>query len=155
MSYPVSFCSCVFSPLSIAITSLEEERELILVLFLRLFDWCLFAWICRFPLPLGVLGGLRFVIVALPGLFLLHFFHMWRLFCQCLLLLLVPREGYMLREFICIFWVHVSSHIIFYVTSVVFLLSGGRKLSPYIHVILLILVRPNGLHFQSLITFSF
>ena len=25
--------------------------------------------ICRFPLPLGVWEGLRFVIVALPGLF--------------------------------------------------------------------------------------
>ena len=27
------------------------------------------VWICRFPLPLGVWEGLRFVIVALPGLF--------------------------------------------------------------------------------------
>ena len=39
------------------------KRELILVLFVRLFDLCLF------PLPLGVWEGLRFVIVALPGLF--------------------------------------------------------------------------------------
>ena len=38
------------------------------MLFVRLFDLCLF-WICRFPLPLVVLEGLRFVIVALPGLF--------------------------------------------------------------------------------------
>ena len=27
------------------------------------------VWICRFPLPLWVWEGLRFVIVALPGLF--------------------------------------------------------------------------------------
>ena len=49
------------------------KRELILVLFVRLFGLCLFS-ICRFPLPLGVWEGLRFVIVALPGLFsyLLH-----------------------------------------------------------------------------------
>ena len=40
------------------------------------FSWCLgtfvrfvLVWICRFPLPLGVWEGLRFVIVALPGLF--------------------------------------------------------------------------------------
>ena len=49
------------------------KRELILVLFVRLFDLCLF-WICRFPLPLGVWEGLRFVIVALPGLFSYLFF---------------------------------------------------------------------------------
>ena len=50
------------------------KRELILVLFVCLFDLCLF-WICRFPLPLRVWEGLRFVIVALPGLFsYLYFF---------------------------------------------------------------------------------
>ena len=27
------------------------------------------VWFCLFPLPLGVWEGLRFVIVALPGLF--------------------------------------------------------------------------------------
>ena len=51
---------------------LLEKRELVLVLFVHLFGLCLFG--CRFPLPLGVGGvgggwGLRFVIVALPGLF--------------------------------------------------------------------------------------
>ena len=44
------------------------KRELILVLFVRFFRFVL-VWICRFPLPLGVWEGLRFVIVALPGLF--------------------------------------------------------------------------------------
>ena len=67
MSYRVSFCSCVFSPFSIAITSLGEERA-------NLSAFCTFVrfvlvWISRFPLPLGVWEGLQFVIVALPGLF--------------------------------------------------------------------------------------
>ena len=48
------------------------KRELTLVLFVRLFDLCLFG---RFPLPLGVWEGLRFVIVALPGLFSYLFLH--------------------------------------------------------------------------------
>ena len=43
------------------------KRELILVLFVCLID--LLVWICRFPLPLDVWEGLRFVIVASPGLF--------------------------------------------------------------------------------------
>ena len=45
------------------------------MLFVRLFDLCLSGWICRFPLPFGVWEGLRFVIVALPGLFSYHFFY--------------------------------------------------------------------------------
>ena len=36
---------CFFSPFSIAITSLGEERELILVFFVRLFDLCLFRFV--------------------------------------------------------------------------------------------------------------
>ena len=43
------------------------KKELILVVFVRLFGLCLFR--CRFPFPLGVWEGLRFVIVALPGPF--------------------------------------------------------------------------------------
>ena len=54
------------SPFSIAITSLEEERAS-LGGFVRLFDLHLFGFL--FPLPLGVWEGLRFVTVALPGLF--------------------------------------------------------------------------------------
>ena len=60
MSYLMSFCFCVFSPFSIAITSLVRF---------------VLVWICRFPLPLGVLEGLRIVIVALPGLFSYLFFY--------------------------------------------------------------------------------
>ena len=67
MSYLVLFCSCVFSPFSIAITSLEEEIANLSAF--RTFVRFVLVWFCRFPLPLGVWGGLRFVIVALPGLF--------------------------------------------------------------------------------------
>ena len=69
MSYLVLFCSCVFcfSPLSIAITSLGAERANLSAF--RMFVRFVLVWICRFPLPLGVWEGLRFVIVALPGLF--------------------------------------------------------------------------------------
>ena len=57
-----------FSPFSIAITSLGElERELIVVLFVRLFDLRWFGFVL-FPLPLGVWDGLRLMIVA-PGIF--------------------------------------------------------------------------------------
>ena len=72
MSFHVSFCSCVFSPFSIAITSLREERANLSAF--RTFVRFVLVWICRFPLPLGVWEGLRFVIVALPGLFSFFFF---------------------------------------------------------------------------------
>ena len=52
---------------SIAITSLGEER--VNLSAFRTFVRFVLVWICRFPLPLGVLEWLRFVIVALPGLF--------------------------------------------------------------------------------------
>ena len=35
----------------------------------RAFVRFVLVWVCRFPLPLGVWEGLRFVILALPGLF--------------------------------------------------------------------------------------
>ena len=55
MSYLVLFCSVFFSPFSIAI--------------FRTFVRFALVWFCLFPLLLGVSEGLRFVIVALPGLF--------------------------------------------------------------------------------------
>ena len=68
MSYLVSFCSCVFfSPLSIAFTSLGEERANLSAF--RTFVRFALVWFCLFPLPLGVWEELRFVILALPGLF--------------------------------------------------------------------------------------
>ena len=56
---------CFFSPFSIAITSLEEERA-------SLGAFCTFVrfvlvWFYPFSLPLGVWEGLRVMIVALPG----------------------------------------------------------------------------------------
>ena len=63
---------CFSSPFSIAITSLGEERANLSAF--RTFVRFVLVWICRFPLPLGVWEGLRFVIVALPGLFTYNFF---------------------------------------------------------------------------------
>ena len=61
-----------FSPFSIANTSLGEERA-------NLSAFCTFVpfalvWFCLFPLPDRVWEGLRFVIVAVPGLFFHRFF---------------------------------------------------------------------------------
>ena len=61
------FVLVFFSPFSFAITSLGEERANLSAF--RMFDRFVLVWICRFPLPLGVWEGLRFVIVALLGLF--------------------------------------------------------------------------------------
>ena len=44
------------------------KRELIFELFCTYVRFAL-VWFCLFPLPLGVWEGLRFVFVALPGLF--------------------------------------------------------------------------------------
>ena len=64
---------CVFfSPFSIAITSLGEERANLSAF--RTFVRFVLVWICRFPLPFDVWEGLRFVIVALLWTFLLPFF---------------------------------------------------------------------------------
>ena len=68
----MSFVLVFFSPFSIAITSLGEERANLSAF--RTFVRFVLVWICRFPLPLGVWEGLRFVIVALPGLFSYLFF---------------------------------------------------------------------------------
>ena len=66
------FVLVFFSPFSIAITLLGEERA-------NLSAFCTFVrfalvWFCLFSLPLGVWEGLRFVIVALPGLFYYIFY---------------------------------------------------------------------------------
>ena len=51
MPYLVLFCLVFFSPLSIAITSLGEERAF------RTFDRFALVWFCLFPLPLDVWMG--------------------------------------------------------------------------------------------------
>ena len=63
---------CCFSPFSIAITSLGEASLSAFRTFVRFVLVC----ICQFHLPLGVWERLRFVIVALPGLFSYTFFEM-------------------------------------------------------------------------------
>ena len=50
------FVLVFFSPFSIAITSLGEERELILVLFVRLFDLCLFGFVGFLFLLISAMG---------------------------------------------------------------------------------------------------
>ena len=62
-----NFVLVFFSPFTIVITSLGEER--VNLSAFRTFVRFVFVWICRFPLPLSVWEGLRFVIAALPGLF--------------------------------------------------------------------------------------
>ena len=66
------FVLVFFSPFSIAITSLGEEKANLGAF--RAFVRFVLVLICRFPLPLGVWEGLQFVIVALPGLFSYPFF---------------------------------------------------------------------------------
>ena len=66
--FPCVILLLCFSVLLVLRLPCLGKRELILVLF------GLFVWICRFPLTLGVWEGLRFVIVALPGLFSYLFF---------------------------------------------------------------------------------
>ena len=66
------FILVFFSPFSIAITSLGEERANLSAF--RTFVCFVLIWFCQFPLSLGVWEGLWFVIVALPGLFSYLFF---------------------------------------------------------------------------------
>ena len=49
------------------ITSLGEEKAKLSAF--RTFIRCVLVWFYRFPLPLGVWKGMRFVIMVLPGLF--------------------------------------------------------------------------------------
>ena len=79
------FVLVFFSSFSIAITSLGEERANLSAF--RTFVRFVLVWICRFPLPLGVWEELRFVIVALPGLFS-YFFLLYKLVIQYLLVIL-------------------------------------------------------------------
>ena len=57
------FVLVFFSPLSIAITSLGEERANLNAF--RTFVRFVHVWICRFPLPLDVCEGLRLIANAL------------------------------------------------------------------------------------------
>ena len=61
------FVLVFFSPFSIAITSLGEEK--VNLSAFRTFVRFALVWVCLFSLPLGVWEELRFETVALPGLF--------------------------------------------------------------------------------------
>ena len=66
------FVLVFFSPFSIAMSSLGEERANLSAF--RMFVRFKLVWFCPFPLPLGVWEGLRFVIMALLGFFCLVLF---------------------------------------------------------------------------------
>ena len=55
-----------FGPFVVAVASLGEEGAGHSAS--RAFVRFVLVWVCRFPLPLGVWEGQRFVIVELPGL---------------------------------------------------------------------------------------
>ena len=61
------FVLVFFGPFCVAVTSLVGEGAGLGAF--RAFVRFVFVWVCRFSLPLWVWEGLRFVIVALPGLF--------------------------------------------------------------------------------------
>ena len=65
-------CVILFLCFSVLLVSLGDERANLSAF--RTFVRSVLVWICRFPRPLGVWEGLRFVIVALPGLFSYLFF---------------------------------------------------------------------------------
>ena len=67
------------------------KEGIVLVLFVRLFDRFVLVWIGRFPLPLGVWEGLRFVIVALPGISLN--FSFYRFYMTSLQVMLSDVKG--------------------------------------------------------------
>ena len=72
LSLALRFYPCVFNPLSIAITSLGEERELVSVLFVRLFVLLVMVCVTFLFLLVSEIGC--DVIVALPGLFFFTLF---------------------------------------------------------------------------------
>ena len=71
------FVLVFFSPFSIAITSLGEERANLSAF--HTFVRFVLVWICQFLLPLAVWEGPRLVIVAHHGLFSYLFFTMYDL----------------------------------------------------------------------------
>ena len=71
MPYLVLFCSCFSVLLALRLLCLGKRANLSAF---RTSVRFVLVWFCRFPLPLGVWEGLRFVTVALPGLFSYLFF---------------------------------------------------------------------------------
>ena len=69
--YNTKKCFLLLRPL-VQTASLWEERACLGAF--RTFVRFVHVWFCLFPLPLGVWEAMRFVIVALPGLFSYPFF---------------------------------------------------------------------------------
>ena len=67
------FVLVLVGPFGVAVASLGEERANLGAF--RVFARFVLVWFCRFPLLLDVWEWLRFVIVALPGLFSCLFFY--------------------------------------------------------------------------------
>ena len=92
------FVLVFFSPFSIATTSLREERELILVLFVRLFDLCLFA----VSSSAWCLGRVVVCDCGTHWTFLFFFFFFF-FFCSVFLLRVIGRlsshPGYLIYYF--------------------------------------------------------
>ena len=82
-----SFVLVFFRPFSIEITSLAGERASLGAF--RTFVRFALVWFCLFPFPLGVWEGLRFVIVAVPGLFS----HSLFFFCSSIPVMLLDNPG--------------------------------------------------------------
>ena len=132
MPYLVLFCYCVFSPFSIAITSLEEERANLCAF--RTFIRFVLVWFCLFPLPLGVWEGLRFVLVLLfvALWFILRDDLFYVLPCvilflcfSVLLALRLPRLGK--RELILVLFVRLFDLCLFRFVGFRFLLVSGKR----------------------------
>ena len=82
------FVLVFFSPLSIAIISLGEERERANLSAFRMFVRFALVWFCLFPLSFRFWEGLQLKIVALPVLFFYHFFYISVISC-CRVLIVV------------------------------------------------------------------
>ena len=89
------FVLVFFSPFRITITSLGEEKANLSAF--RSFVRVVLVWFCRFPLPLGVWEGLRFVIVTLPGLFSYLFFYERHAYSNILRILAPNKENFQMK----------------------------------------------------------
>ena len=135
MSYLMSFCSCVFfSPFSIAITPLGEERANLGAF--RTFVWFVLVWICRFVRSRWI--TLLTVLRRGPGVSLalccLWYIQRDDLFyvlpcvifflCFLVLALRLPRLGK--RELILVLFVRLFDLCLFGFVGFLFLLVSGK-----------------------------
>ena len=88
----------------------------------RTFVRFVLVWICRFPLPLGVWEGLRFVNVALPGLFSYLFFFV----CIVCICSRASQSAFGVNSFIC--WAKYNIAFIIFLRVTVYN-SAFRNLS--------------------------